>query len=61
MLNTLVHNMSIHKGSQWAILNGTHVLAYEHKGDSCTETSSTLPSALSHRSNLTVQKPAPML
>ena len=23
MLNTLVHNMSIHKGSQWAVLNGT--------------------------------------
>ena len=31
MLNTLVHNMSIHKGSQWALHNGTLDVAYIHK------------------------------
>jgi hypothetical protein len=32
MLNTLVHNISIHKGSQWAILNATVVDVYGYKG-----------------------------
>jgi hypothetical protein len=32
MLNTLVHNMSIHKGSQWAVLNATVVYAYGYEG-----------------------------
>ena len=33
MLNTLVHNMSIHKGSQWAVLKTTVVFLYDYKGD----------------------------
>ena len=32
MLNTLVHNMSIHKGSQWAVLNATDGDVYVYNG-----------------------------
>ena len=32
MLNTLVHNMSIHKGSQWFVLVPTHVAARIYNG-----------------------------
>ena len=31
MLNTLVHNISIHKGSLWAVLNATEELGIVRK------------------------------
>ena len=37
MLNTLVHNMSIHKGSQWLVHVRTVVVVYEHNGPPCKE------------------------
>ena len=35
MLNTLVHNMPVHKGLQWALHNGTVVYVGEYKGTPC--------------------------
>jgi hypothetical protein len=32
MLNTLVHDLHVHKGSQWAVYVPTVMLVCEHKG-----------------------------